>query len=61
MFLSRVKYRISKNDYDPSTELRVGWIFNVALKKVLDLERILIQVDISFPIGGSLLVVAGKP
>jgi SAM-dependent methyltransferase len=47
-------------DYDPLAELRIpGWL-NWAFEKALDFERSLIRAGVSFPAGGSLLVVARR-
>lgn len=60
MLLSRVKLRRSQGDFDPAAELKIGHLLNVALEKVLGTERILIESGFSFPVGGSLLVIAKR-
>ena len=45
---------------DPFEELRIGGVANQVLEKVLDVERGLIRLGVSFPVGGSLLAVARK-
>lgn len=46
---------------DPFDEFRLGSWINAALMKVLALERFCLMAGVSFPFGGSLLVVARKP
>jgi SAM-dependent methyltransferase len=60
MFASRLTQRAAPKDYDPLAELRItGWL-NGILESVLDVERMLIRLGVSFPAGGSLLIVARK-
>ena len=60
MMLSRLAQRAPKRDYDPLAELRLaGWL-NALFEAVLGLERGLIRAGVSFPAGGSLLVVARR-
>lgn len=51
---------VSGKAFDPMDEFRIGPGLNLALRKVLDLERLLIRMGINFPLGGSRLVVARK-
>jgi SAM-dependent methyltransferase len=60
MMLSRMKQRSMQADFDPLAEYKSGPILNTVLEKVLAIERMAIQRGISFPAGGSLLVVARK-
>ncbi len=60
ILLSRVRQPRSQDDFDPTVELKIGHLLNVALEKVLGIERTLIERGFSFPAGGSLLVVAGR-
>jgi SAM-dependent methyltransferase len=61
MLLSRLKRSTrSRDDFDPTAELKIASFLNVALESVLGIERILIKSGFSFPAGGSLLVVAKK-
>ena len=46
--------------YDRLAELKIGGVANQLLGKVLDLERALIRMGVSFPVGGSLLLMARK-
>jgi len=60
MMISRFRQRAVEEDYDPLAELKIrGWV-NQILEKTLGLERALIRMGLSFPVGGSLLVVARK-
>lgn len=60
MALSRFMRRGSREGDAVVDELRVGPWTNAALERVLDLERLLIRAGVSFPFGGSLLLVARK-
>lgn len=60
MLLSRMKQRKSQDDRDPLAEYKIGYLLNTVLEKVLGSERILIEKGLSFPAGGSLLVVAKR-
>jgi len=61
MFFSRLAQRAPKAQYDPLAELRITPWLNRALEAVLGIERALIRARVSFPAGGSLLVIARKP
>lgn len=60
MLLSRMKQRRSKDDRDPLAEYRIAHLLNMALERVLEIERLLIERGFSFPAGGSLLVAAKR-
>ena len=60
MLLSRMKQRKPQDDWDPMAELKIGGLLNLLLEKVMDFERIFIKSGLSFPVGGSLLVIAKK-
>lgn len=45
---------------DPDSELKVAAPINFALSRVMDFERFLLRHGISFPFGGSLLLVARR-
>jgi len=60
MLLSRLGKPKGKQDYDPTDELKLPPWINGILETILNLERFLIQRGISFPIGGSLLLIAKK-
>jgi len=57
MALARLRKR---KRADPFDELRIGGLANRVLEAVLDIERGLIRLGVSFPAGGSLLAVARK-
>jgi SAM-dependent methyltransferase len=61
MFLSRLTQRAPKGHYDPLAELRLAPWLNRCLGAVLSVERTLIRSGVSFPAGGSLLLIARKP
>lgn len=60
MLISRLNNRSKSNDYDPTSELKISGSLNYFLEKILDIERWLIKLGFSFPLGGSLLVIAYK-
>jgi SAM-dependent methyltransferase len=60
MMLSRMRQRAPDTAYDPMAELKIGGVANWMLWKLLGLERALIRMGLSFPAGGSLLLVARK-
>jgi SAM-dependent methyltransferase len=60
IMLSRLRSRWSNDDFDPSAELRIGHHVNLALEKIMAIERILIEGGVSFPAGGSLLAIAKR-
>jgi len=53
--------RKPKKDYNPLKTLRTSRLPGALLSGVLTFERRMIKAGVSFPFGGSLLVVAGKP
>jgi SAM-dependent methyltransferase len=58
--LSRFKQRVSKQAFDPSAEFNINSSINNALEKILEAERTLIRSGLSFPVGGSLLLVGRR-
>jgi len=62
MFASRLRMRSGKADeeFDAMDELRQPRAVNMALEAVMMIERTLIRGGLSFPAGGSLLLVARK-
>jgi SAM-dependent methyltransferase len=62
MFASRLRMRGGKVDetFDAMDELRQPRAVNMALEAVMKIERTLIRGGLSFPAGGSLLLVARK-
>lgn len=60
MAASRFAKRMPDENFDVMSELRVGGFANMALEKLLDLERWMIRVGLRFPMGGSLLLIGRK-
>jgi len=60
MMLSRLGRRRQQVEADPYAEFRMSRAVNRLLEGVLSLERGLIRAGVSFPAGGSLLLVAEK-
>jgi hypothetical protein len=60
LLLVRWRQRQPPANYDLRTEFEHRWPLNLLLKKVLDFERRLIRLNLSFPAGGSLLVIAKR-
>ncbi|MBD1896732.1 class I SAM-dependent methyltransferase [Coleofasciculus sp. FACHB-129] len=60
MLLSRSQQQRPQLNYDPLSELRISGLANSILGKVLDFERAAIRLGLSFPLGGSLLLIAKK-
>ncbi len=60
MLVARFKQRRSKGDFDPLAEFKMSHFLNSALEKVMGAERAAIRMGFSFPIGGSLLLVAER-
>jgi len=58
--VSRFKQRLSKQEFEPSSEFNINSALNIALEKILDAERTLIRAGLSFPAGGSLLLVGRR-
>jgi hypothetical protein len=61
MIASRLRKRQSDLDSDEILELDVNKLLNALLEKFLDFERWMIRLGLTFPVGGSLLLVARKP
>ena len=61
MFASRLRLRIrERKEFDAIGELRQPRAVNMALEAVMMIERTLIRRGLSFPAGGSLLLVSRK-
>ncbi|HTJ55923.1 MAG TPA: hypothetical protein VL380_11005 [Nitrosospira sp.] len=60
MVISRLSKRKPVENFDAARELRISGGLNWALERVLDLERMIIRKGISFPWGGSRLLIARK-
>jgi SAM-dependent methyltransferase len=61
MIASRIRKRQSDLDSNEILELDVNKLLNALLEKFLDFERWMIRLGLTFPVGGSLLLVARKP
>ena len=61
MIVESLLNRKPKKDYNPLKTLRASRLSGALLSGVLTFERQMIRVGVSFPFGGSLLVVAEKP
>lgn len=61
MLLSRLRRRVPEEQYDPMADLRLGPMANSFLESIMNIERVLTQWGVRFPLGGSLLLVAEKP
>lgn len=60
LVINRLQNRKSRMRYDVMSEFRMSKVTNAILERVLDLERFLIKAGITFPFGGSLLLIATK-
>jgi len=60
MFWSRMQ-RKRNQDLQPSDELEISPALNKTLESILKLERLLIEKGVSFPVGGSLLLIGRRP
>lgn len=60
LLASRLKQRLTGNEVDPSAEYNISNLLNMALEKILDAERTVIRAGLTFPAGGSLLLVARR-
>jgi SAM-dependent methyltransferase len=62
MFASRQRMRREPagSEFDAIDAVRLPWAVNAVLGAVMATERALIRLGVSFPVGGSLLVVARK-
>jgi SAM-dependent methyltransferase len=61
MIVSRLLPRRRGTTYDPFREFRISGYLNRMLGWVSDIERMLIHFGVSFPYGGSLMLIARKP
>ena len=60
MMLSRIRDRGQERPFDPRAELQIGSFTNSVATLVTDVERYAIQAGVSWPAGGSLLLLAVK-
>lgn len=61
MLIARLKQRPTNKEFDPATEFKLSAPANYPLERVIDVERAMIMFSVSFPAGGSLLLVGKKP
>jgi SAM-dependent methyltransferase len=60
MFIARLRRKRRHTEFDLFAELKTNKLLNAAFEKVLGIERNLIKKRFSFPVGGSLLLVASR-
>jgi SAM-dependent methyltransferase len=60
LIISRFKPRLTREEFDPMSEFRIGSLMNTTFERILDVERAMIRLGASFPAGGSLLLVARR-
>lgn len=60
MSISRLNKRSSNQGFDASSEIGISGPINSLLERILDLERAMIRLGVSFPVGGSLLLIARR-
>jgi SAM-dependent methyltransferase len=61
IFVSRMRQKQLTPAFDPTAELKIGRVVNRILENALDLERLIVRMGVSWPIGSSLLMVARRP
>ncbi|MGH9552769.1 MAG: class I SAM-dependent methyltransferase [Candidatus Angelobacter sp.] len=54
------KYSRASSEYDVFKELNMPWVLNGVFECIQTVERMLMRLGITFPFGGSLLIVAQK-
>jgi SAM-dependent methyltransferase len=60
MFTARLKQRSTNQEFEAAADLKISGLMNFVLERVMDVERAFIRLGVSFPAGGSLLLVARK-
>ncbi len=60
MLISRIRRERSRKEFDPAVEARIGGMANTILKSILTVERVCIKRGFTFPVGGSLLMIAKR-
>lgn len=60
LLLSRLRQHGQQGRFDPLAEYRLSRFADTGLEKIMERERGLIERGVSFPVGGSLLVLAGR-
>lgn len=61
MIISRFRKSAPGKEFDAMAELKLNPLVNRVFEKIMDMEGAAISAGISFPAGGSLLLVAKKP
>ena len=61
MLIARLKQRPANREFDPAAEFRLSAPANYLLERVMVVERATIRLGVSFPAGGSLLLIAKRP
>jgi hypothetical protein len=61
MLVARLKQCPANREFDPAAEFRLSAPANYLLERVMDVERATIRLGVSFPAGGSLLLIAKRP
>jgi hypothetical protein len=61
LLISRLRDRRATGTFDPLAEFRLGPLLNRILALISATERVMIKGGLSFPFGGSLLLVARRP
>jgi 2-polyprenyl-3-methyl-5-hydroxy-6-metoxy-1,4-benzoquinol methylase len=61
LLVSRLRDRRATGTFDPLAEFRLGPLLNRMLALISATERVMIKGGLSFPFGGSLLLVARRP
>ena len=60
MVLSRLRKNRTVTRNDPMSELRISWVANALLGRVMAVESGLMRLGMRFPVGGSRLLVAKR-
>ena len=60
LILSRFKQRLAKEEVDPTAEYKLSNLLDTTLEKILVVERNLLRLGLSFPVGGSLLLIGRR-
>ena len=60
MLISRIKRNRSRGCFNPLAEFKIGHFMNAAFEKILEFEQVLIESGFSFPLGGSLFLIAKR-
>ena len=61
LWFGRVCNKNAISDFQPWRELEISSALNKTLESILKLERLLIEKGVSFPVGGSLLLIGRRP